>query len=44
MTVAYIDLTDDDSKVKIIMKGAPEEIVRRCTNSYDTYGNSSPID
>jgi len=35
MTVAYIDLEESEDKVKIIMKGAPEEIIKRCTNCFD---------
>ena len=38
MTVAYIDKEEDPEKIKVIMKGAPEEIIRRCVSSYDEFG------
>ena len=44
MTVAYIDLAEDENKVKVVMKGAPEEIIKRCSQSYDSFGNEGPID
>ena len=31
MTVAYIDLTENENVVKVIMKGAPEDIIERCS-------------
>jgi len=44
MTVAYINLEEDAGTVKVVMKGAPEEIVSRCTGSFDSFGNEATID
>lgn len=44
MTVAYIDLTEDESKVKVIMKGAPEKVLDCCTASFDNFGNEGQLD
>ena len=35
MTCAYIDMEEDENKVKVVMKGAPEEILARCSQGFD---------